>query len=265
MIFGAYVISIFITVLQTIVLAVLLVLSIKLIGKNERNLPSVHMAFCLTLWLLGNIYWLIYDLIRPESRMPFAANEIGEAAAFLMMAAIINSVVISVAYPSAVYTVSAILFGIGNVALWIAWSGEWIQDIFIGTFYTWFLLSLVRALVNEKTLRTWEWVLLCILCFALIAGQGQTFVIKTEYVRATETGAYVILFMGILLFVNRLIRLYKENEKPQKLLFVAFALIAWVITGKYMSDGTMYTVFMLLETMSLPVCFAAVRKVVMEQ
>ena len=167
MIFGAYVISIFITVLQTIVLAVLLVLSIKLIGKNERNLPSVHMAFCLTLWLLGNIYWLIYDLIRPESRMPFAANEIGEAAAFLMMAAIINSVVISVAYPSAVYTVSAILFGIGNVALWITWSGEWIQDIFIGTFYTWFLLSLVRALVNEKTLRTWEWVLLCILCFAL--------------------------------------------------------------------------------------------------
>ena len=98
-----------------------------------------------------------------------------------------------------------------------------------------------------------------------IAGQGQTFVIKTEYVRATETGAYVILFAGILLFVNRLIRLYKENEKPQKLLFVAFALIAWVITGKYMSDGTMYTVFMLLETMSLPVCFAAVRKVVMEQ
>ncbi len=260
---GAYVISILISALQIIVLAVLLSLSIGVIGKSQKSLSVVHMALCLALWLMGDLYWIVYDLMRPESRMPFAANEIGEAAIFLMMAAIVNSVAVYVTYPSAVHTVSSVLFGIGNVVLWIAWSGEWIQDILIGTVYTWLLYSIVRAIVSEMAFNRQEWILLCIFCAALLAGWGLIFVIKDKSVRIVEAGVYVILFAGVLLLLNRLIRLYRQKEGPQRLLPVAFALIAWVITGKYMSEGTMYTVFLLLETMCLPVCFASVRKAVM--
>ena len=262
MTFVAYAISIFISVSQIVVLAVLLASCIAMIGKNEKSLPAVHLSFCMALWLLGDLYWVIYDLMRPESRMPFAANEIGEAAAFLMMAAIVNSVVIYVTYPPAVYTVCAVLFGIGNIALWIAWSGEWIQDILIGTVFTWLLFCIVRALANERALNSREWILLGIFCAALIAGQGLIFVINDETAGIVETGMYVIIFAGILLLLHRLIRMYKQKEKPQKLLPMAYALMAWVITGKYMSEGTMYSVLLLLETMCLPVCFATVRKAV---
>ena len=78
--------------LQVVMLSVLLALSLKLIKESGRQLPAVFLSFCYTLWLLSDIYWVIYDLIRPDQRMPFAANEIGEAATILMMAATVNSV-----------------------------------------------------------------------------------------------------------------------------------------------------------------------------
>ena len=63
--------------LQIVTLAVLLTLSVKLISESERNLTAVFMSFYFALWLLTDLYWLIYDLMRPESRMPFAASVSG--------------------------------------------------------------------------------------------------------------------------------------------------------------------------------------------
>ena len=69
--------------IQIAVLAVLLGLTVRLVGESARNLTAVFLSFSFGLWLLTDLYWLIYDLMRPEIRMPFAANEIGEAALFL--------------------------------------------------------------------------------------------------------------------------------------------------------------------------------------
>jgi hypothetical protein len=46
--------------------AVLLMLSIKLIGESARNLTAVFLSFSYNLFLLTDLYWLIYDLMRPE-------------------------------------------------------------------------------------------------------------------------------------------------------------------------------------------------------
>ena len=61
--------------IQILVLALLLMLSVKLISESERNLTAVFMSFFFALWLLTDLYWLVYDLMRPDMRMPFAANE----------------------------------------------------------------------------------------------------------------------------------------------------------------------------------------------
>ncbi len=257
-----YTVSIFISGLQIVMLALLLALSIRMIDKGGRSLAAVHLSFCLALWLMGDLYWIVYDLMRPESRMPFAANEIGEAAVFLMMAAIINSVMVGVTHPPVVYTIGAVLFGIGNTALWIAWSGEWIQDILIGTVFTWLLYSIVRSFVSLRILSGWQWTLLCMLCIGLIAGQSFLFFVGNIAGTVIETGVYVILLTGIIFFVYRLIQSYKKKDEPGVLLTVAFALIAWVVLGKYMSEGIVYNVFLLLETIILPVCFLSVRKAV---
>ena len=45
-----------------------------------RDLPlqvAGVLSFSYSLCLLTDLYWLIYDLMRPESRMPFAASVSG--------------------------------------------------------------------------------------------------------------------------------------------------------------------------------------------
>ena len=71
--------------IQIAVLAVLLVLSVRLIRGSSRSLPAVFLAFLFAMWLLTDLYWVIYDFMRPDRRMPFAVNEIGEASLFLLM------------------------------------------------------------------------------------------------------------------------------------------------------------------------------------
>ena len=46
-------------------------------GESAGNLTAVFLSFSYSLCLLTDLYWLIYDLMRPESRMPFAASVSG--------------------------------------------------------------------------------------------------------------------------------------------------------------------------------------------
>lgn len=138
-------ISIISVSIQIATFAVLLMLSIKLIGESARNLTAVFLSFSYSLFLLTDLYWLIYDLMRPESRMPFAANEIGEAALFLVTAATINSAVKRRTRLPMGYLVGTFLFSVSNVVLWILWSGEVVQDIVSGIVFAWLLYSIVRS------------------------------------------------------------------------------------------------------------------------
>ena len=61
--------------LQIVTLAVLLTLSVKLISESERNLTAVFMSFYYALWLLTDLYWLVYDLMRPDMRIAFTVKE----------------------------------------------------------------------------------------------------------------------------------------------------------------------------------------------
>ena len=72
-------------------LAVLMILSVRLIRESGQATPAVFLTFILSLWLLTDLYWVVYDLMRHGSRMPFAANEIGEAAIFLLEGAMLAS------------------------------------------------------------------------------------------------------------------------------------------------------------------------------
>ena len=80
-------------IFQIAMLAVLLFLSVRLIRESGRLLIVVFLTFLFTMWLLTDLYWVIYDYMRPDSRMPFAVNEIGESTLFLLMPAISGAVV----------------------------------------------------------------------------------------------------------------------------------------------------------------------------
>ena len=114
----------------TAILLLVFLGTLRLLASEKRDARTVLFAFAVASVLLSNLYWLAYDILRPGTRMPFAANEIGEWALFLLLGAAVRT---QPEAPSAKREVfCAALFTAANVALWIAWSGEWIQDILTG-------------------------------------------------------------------------------------------------------------------------------------
>ncbi len=69
------------------VVAISLTLSVilsclTLIRSSKEPMITALFMFAMVSFMLAVAYWLAYNLIRPDGRMPFAANEIGEIAFF---------------------------------------------------------------------------------------------------------------------------------------------------------------------------------------
>ncbi len=249
---------------QIAMFAVLLFFCVRLIRESNRSLTAVFLTFAFTLWLLTDLYWIIYDFMRPGSRMPFAVNEIGEAAVFLLIAATLSVTVpywFSEAWKQAD---GAFIFAAGNIVLWIAWSGEWLQDLLVGAAFAYLLYVLACSLKRQQALSKAEWIGLGFACGLIIAGQGLTFVVTQPAKGAIDTGCYLLMAAGVVLGVIKLWLARKQQESPKTLLCLSAALLVWNMTAKYMSDGSWYIVFLTVETLCMPLLFLSARKAVTE-
>lgn len=250
--------------IQVAVLAVFMVLSVRLLIKHTESLTAVFLSFVFGLWFLSNIYWLIYNFMRPDIRMPFAANEIGEAGMILMLAALINSAVPHGSRAAVKQMTGAVIFSIFNVILWIGWSGEWVQDIFSGLVLMWLLSSVVCALKVVHALSKTEWILTGVYCAVLIAGQGLTFFFEEPVKSGIDLGCYVLLSLGILYWIIKFFLSFKRDHSDKKQLVLAFAILVWTIVALFMSSGLFYTIYLNIETLTVIAIYLAVEKVVKE-
>lgn len=254
--------TIYPSIIQILALSVLLFLCIRLLIENKESMPAIFLTFTFALCLFSDIYWLVYDFLRPNVRMPFAANEFGEAGLFLMFAATINTAIPHGSRCARKQTIGVILFMISNIVLWILWSGEWLQDILIGAIFTWLVYSAVCSLKVVRALKKQEWVLLAIYCFVLIAGQTSTFLVAEQYKQVVDIGCYVLLCIAQIYWLVKLALAYKKKASPETLLSLAASNAIWSSISLYMSEGTIYTVFMIIGTISFIFMYMAVRKVV---
>lgn len=250
--------------LQIAVLSVLLFLSVRLIWKSGRSLTAVFLTFLFALWLFVDLYWMIYDYMRPDRRMPFAVNEIGEIAVLLMIAAIIRSAVAFRLNSARKQAVGAVLFGAGNIALWIAWSGEWMQDVLSGAALAFCLCCAACALKDRRCLSTGEWIGLAVGCAALLLAQSCTFFTGEQLTAALDLGCYVFLAAVTLYWAYKLVSARKKQASPDALLSLAAAMVCWLTTAKFMSDGYWYTAFMTVESVGLTLLYLTGRKAVRE-
>ena len=248
--------------LQTGVLAILLALTVNLIREDKNKPATVFLAFCYALWLFCDLYWVIYDLMQPDVRMPFAANEFGEAATLLMAATTINSVSGLAVRRIRFVTVGALIFSCLNVALWIVWNGEWVQDIFFGAAFTWYLCSVADSMSENDALSIRDWVVLGVICATVLICQLLTFATGTEAGRIAEFAAYIAMAAGAAFLIWKFVVALRHKVAPEVLLALAFALVSWCTTFKYMSDGNWYTLFLLIEALGLPLWYVTLRKVV---
>lgn len=254
--------TIYPSIIQILVLTVLLILCIRLLINNTESKPVVFLTFAFALSLFSDIYWLVYDFLRPDVRMPFAANEFGEVGLFLMFAATINTAVPHGSRCARKQAIGVILFMISNIALWILWSGEWLQDILIGATFTWLVYSAVCSLKVVRALKKAEWILLGIYCFVLIAGQACIFLVAEEFKQILDVGCYILLCIAQIYWLVKLVLAYKNKTSPETLLSLAASNVIWSSISLYMSEGIIYMAFMMIGTLSFIFLYLAVRKVV---
>lgn len=248
----------------------IVVLVFVLIGCIRLMLMKKNMAFVIFFTLgiacilFSDFYWLVYDVLRPNSRMPFAANEICEWSLFLLL-----SSALSANYPREYWSwkkekFAVVLFVIGNVALWIGWSGEWMQDILTGVALSCFLCSLVCRVKYEGVLNGIWGILLAAAGFILILGQAGTFFAPERISKILDRSCYVLMFsvLAILIFFTILSLIKGTSAQSTCLSFVSFA--GCVVT-MYMSSEGFYLAAMILSAVCFVLMYAALKKEVMEE
>ena len=228
-----------VTIVGCVVYAVLIAFCVRKLSFR-RSMAPVYFTFALVSNLMSGFYWLAYNLLRGSARMPFAANEFGEIAAFLLMASTLNAVFRGRFAAARLESGCTALFAAASCGLWIAWSGEWLEDILTGLSFGYYLCVCVRSLKQTAALSRVEWVLLGVAAATLLVLQGLTFVLPAPWKSIADGAAYAVMFLTLAYGIWRSGRaLLQRNNAPAPLALAAFCM-AWTLSTLYMSESLFY-------------------------
>ena len=252
--------EILLTLLQAVMLIVVLLGAIRSAGAEKKSLPIVLFAFAVASVLLSDLYWLTYDILRPGTQMPFAANVIGEWAMFLLLGAVLTSTKPICFQSAKKELLCAAFFAAASAALWIAWSGKWVDDILTGLSYGYFLCALVSRAREEDAFPASLWRFLCAACAVLLLAQAMTFFVPEPFGKALNLFCYALLFAGAAGFLVMAGLSFRNEGEPARCVCRVFAAFAWVVTVMYMSSGGFYIAAMVLSTLCFPLMLLALKK-----
>ena len=224
---------------------------VGLIKTGKKPVTAALFLFAVVSFMMSLAYWLTYSLIRPDVRMPFAANEIGEIAFFLLLASTLNTVFHENMVSARKELVFTILFIISSVALWIGWSGEWIQDIIYGFAFGYYLCTCIRALKQTDALNNSEWRILGSFCGSIILAQTISFFAPEAYKQAMDLFCYALMFAALIwLLVKTIFMSGKEGDEGAAFA-MSFSVHALNLSNLYMSAGWFYLATFILSLLTL--------------
>ena len=252
-------------ILGMLLALVLIVITLPLIDKGRESIPMALFSFALVSFMLSLAYWVAYNAVRPDTRMPLAANEIGESAWFLLLAAVLDAVLRDCKVPLKPFeTVFTLVFVIASVALWIAWTGEWVQDIVGGIPFGYFLYACVKALRQTDALREIEWRVLGIYCVGIIAGHVGSFFIKIGDKRPLDYYCTVLMFSILIWLLIKSLVSIKRNEDAKRSMAITFSTCAFGFSSLYMSSGWFYELILMLNYITMPLMYISIKREVTE-
>ena len=229
-------------------------------GGGKRTICLVFFILAMLCMLFNDVYWLVYDILRPDIRMPFAANEFAEWAFFMMLGAALsyhNPIRFRYAVTE---TICAILFTAANVALWIGWSGEWLQDILTGPVFAYFICSVVWKVKKEEAFSNKQFGLLGITAFMIISAEAVTFFVGEAPTVFIENVCFgVLLAVTVILLARTIISFYK-GEAAGKCVACAFTFFAWNVFFMYLSEEIHWLVASGFSGISFIVMFVGIVK-----
>ena len=232
--------------------------------------------------ILSYAYWLVFNIMKPEEHLVFAANEVSEWAYFLMLGSSLMYAVKSMRRSAVSEYFGVFGFTAFNVILWIAWSGEWVQDILTGLAMAYWAYHLVRGLKTSNAVCRREWIGLCILFTVVIAAQAVTFLPKvpvdTLYLISFLLLAAILLYLygktAVLLRAGGGNPKEAEEENPaspglydaihnntnQKIFCLAFLILILTSAGMYMSGDPYYIIFLASSPLTHIIAYIPLRR-----
>lgn len=250
-------------ILHIISLCYVIIGSARLVLKSRASLLTVFFTFSMVSFLMSDLYWLAYTILRPDARMPFAANEIGEWATYLLLAAALSSIIGKISAAPISQIVFACLFTAANVALWISWSGEWLQDIITGLVMGYFLCTAVHAEYQTLPFTKKKLRYLCGTSVMVIVLQTSIFFVSDTIGTYINTLSYIVMFICIVFLYVKCILALKKRINTKATLTLLFITFSFTITFLWMSDGIFYTIFLTSNLMLLPLMLEALKQEVL--
>ena len=245
--------------IAAILLTLIIILrTIPMLKTGKNPMAAALFLFAIVSQMLSFAYWLAYSLIRPEVRMPFAANEIGEIAWFLLLASVPEMIFRERKLSAKKETVFALIYAVASVALWIAWSGEWIQDIICGLAFGYFLLICVRSLKQTDALNKAEWCMLGISCAIIILVQTSIFFVPEGAKLPLDYFCYALMFATLLWFITKSFFALKRMDGTE--IAITFGACAFGFSTLYMSSGWFYLAAFAICLLTLPLMLIALRR-----
>ena len=232
-------------------------------GKTD-SVPLAFFVFALISTALSDVYWVIYPIMRPDSRMPIAANEMGEIACFLLLSSAVRLAFRNIHVSAKKEIIGTVLFSLAQIVLWIAWTGEWMQDIVGGAAFAYMLCVSAWALKQGDCLSNREWNLLGLSCFVVI-GLNLIWFYAPENAKAAITMLpNLMAIVWLVVFLIKVTNAIRENLAAGKQIALAFALYVWSISTMYLGERYYYTVALVFSIIAKLYMDIAVKKEVEE-
>ncbi|MBQ3898485.1 MAG: hypothetical protein II741_01450 [Lachnospiraceae bacterium] len=249
-------------VIQVVLLMLVIVASVRLLKRGNDIFLAILFIFSIVSWLLSDLYWLAFDVLRSGEHMPLAANELGECAMFLLLSTAISKYKNKEERISVFAACFASVFTLANTALWIIWSGEWLQDILSGICLFGLLSTFLQICEEKKMLKAYVKVVMSVGAFFVILFQVLTTYLQNSFTRILEYISYLIMFATIVLFIVLAIVYMRRKEKAKPFLLSIAALLCGVF-GIYMSPGIVYSVIFAAISVIGPLMFFTIRREVL--
>ena len=245
-----------------ILIAAVIVRMVPLLRVQKGQLTTAFFLFAMLSLMLTYAYWLAYTLIRPDVRMPLAANMIGECAIFLLLSATLESIFRNSWRSAKWHIVFTLIFAAASIALWIVWSGEWIQDIIGGIVYAYYLCVCVRSLKAADAFSKKEWIMIGIVCIVIIAAWVAWSYVPESLVWVTLLIGYAGMYALTFFFMYRSVIAVRKNTDPEHQMALSFSAYAWCMSAMYMSSDYYYAVSFILCILTIPLMYMSTRRVV---
>lgn len=244
--------SILLSIVLAAVLIAILIPSVKMIVKDRKRFLMLFFSMASMCYLLSALYWIAYEIIRPGTRMPFAADEIADCSLILLLSASLETLLHDKKKNIPGELIFTFLYVSVNIALWIAWSGEWVQDIVFGLPYFYFLWLIIRGIRTSKALKRPELIACIVAPFVIVGFQTANLLTTGNLRNAADLMAYSLIYF----FMAWLgIKSIKSGN-----IYLRYAFFFWTLIAMYSCSGYLYLVATSSNILAMIVIYLSVKK-----